>query len=88
MPERKPRSQAQRDAQLKAMEAARGAAARRSEEKARRAREQADRDRELAEHIAKGHPFGWKNWEYSDDYKTETRVCRICGATETREVRL
>ena len=38
--DRKPRSQAQRDAQLNAMEAARGAAARRAEEK----RRQAERD--------------------------------------------
>lgn len=30
----------------------------------------------------------WKNWEYSSDYTTESRTCRECGATETREVRL
>ncbi len=26
--------------------------------------------------------------EYSDDYTTESRSCRECGATETRPVRL
>jgi len=79
------RSQAQRDAQLNAMEAARGAAARRAEAKRAAEREAADRARELAEHV-----HGWRNWEYSEDYTTETRTCRVhgCGATETRPVRL
>jgi hypothetical protein len=31
---------------------------------------------------------GWKNWEYAPDYLTESRVCRDCGATERREVKL
>lgn len=44
MSERKPRSQAQRDAQLTAMEAARGAAARRAEAKRKAERERADRE--------------------------------------------
>lgn len=46
---------------------------------------QAERERHLAE-----HPHEWKNWVYADDYKTETRTCRVwgCGATETRAVRL
>lgn len=70
------------------MEAARGAAATRAAAKDKAEREQADREREMAEHVANGHPYGWKNWQYADDYKTETRVCRVCGATETRPVRL
>lgn len=48
---------------------------------------QAAREREAREHAERG-VHGWKNWEYADDYKTETRVCRECGATETRPVRL
>lgn len=82
------RSQTQRDAQLNAMEAARGAAAKRADAKAQAAREQDDRERAMAEHVANGHPGGWGNWQYADDYKTETRTCRVCGATETRPVRL
>ena len=50
-------------------------------------RAKAEREREEREHIERGI-HSWKNWEYSDDYTTETRVCRECGATETREVRL
>lgn len=34
-------------------------------------------------------PFhGWKNWDYSADYLSETRICRDCGLSETRPVRL
>ncbi len=50
-------------------------------------RAQEDRDRAMKEHKERGF-HGWKNWEYSDDYKTETRTCRVCGKTETRKVRL
>lgn len=38
---------------------------------------------ELANHL---HRF--KNWEYSDDYKTMSRECRLCGETETRPLTL
>jgi hypothetical protein len=48
---------------------------------------QAERERQLADHIAKGF-HSWKNWEYNFENMTETRVCRECGATETREIRL
>jgi hypothetical protein len=67
------------------MEAARGAAARRAEERRRQEREQADRDRAFA-----NHRHSWRNWEYGDDYTTETRTCREpgCGESETRAVRL
>ncbi len=34
------------------------------------------------------HLHGWKNWEYDYDTMTETRACRHCGATETRELSL
>ena len=63
------RSLAQRDAQLRAMEAARGAAAK--------------RDKALAEHVCR-----WRNWEYAEDYKTESRTCRVCGALDKRDIRL
>jgi hypothetical protein len=76
------RSYAQRDAQLKAMEAARGAAARRAEARDREARDAAERERELAEHV-----HGWKNWEYVLDYTHEVRECRVCGYAEMRKVR-
>ncbi len=48
-------------------------------------RADAERARALAE-----HRHGWKNWQYADDYKTETRTCRHpgCDVTETRAVRL
>lgn len=47
----------------------------------------AEREREEREHMERGL-HGWKNWQYSADYKTETRECRECGLTETRPVRL
>jgi len=65
----------------------------RSNQRRRTAQRQAE-DKRIAEweqaereHIEKGL-HGWKNWEYSADYTTETRICRECGATETRKVRL
>lgn len=64
------------------MEAARGAAARRADEKRQRERDEADRAKALAEHVHR-----WRNWEYTDEYTTETRECKVCGATETRPLR-
>jgi hypothetical protein len=81
----KRKSFAQRDAQLKATEAARGAAARRAEERRRAAQAEDDRQRERD-----NHQHSWRNWEYTEDYTHETRTCRehYCNATETRAVRL
>jgi len=82
----KRKSQAQRDAQLRAMEAARGAAARRADARSREAREQADREKAAAEHMELGL-HRWTNWEYTEDYTHETRCCRECKLTETRKLR-
>jgi hypothetical protein len=76
------RSYAQRDAQLKATEAARGAAARRADEARRRADAEADRLRAEAEHE---HRYG--NWFYVLDWTHEVREC-ACGFAEMRKVRL
>ena len=75
------RSYAQRDAQLKATEAARGAAARRADERRREADAQAERDRAAAE-----HEHRWSNWRYVLDYTHEVRECG-CGFAEMRKVR-
>ena len=79
------KSQAQRDSQIKAMEAARGAAARRAEAKRRAEREAADRQHEFDNHIHR-----WTNWEYSEDYTTETKRCKVygCEESETRKIRI
>ena len=76
------RSYAQRDAQLKATEAARGAAARRAEASRREAEAKADRERAEAE-----HQHRWHNWEYVLDWTHEVRECD-CGYAEMRKVRL
>jgi hypothetical protein len=76
------RSYAQRDAQLKATEAARGAAARRADEARRRAEAEADRLRAEAEHE---HRYG--NWFYVLDWTHEVRECG-CGYAQMRPVRL
>lgn len=78
-----PRSYAQRDAQLRAMEAARGAAARRAEE--RRQQERAAADRAAAE---ASHTCSWGNWAYVLEHTHEVRQCRSCGYAEMRPVRL
>ena len=56
---------------------------RRMADKEAAAKADAERERMLAE-----HRHAWKNWEYAEDYKTESRACRICGEVETRPVRL
>ena len=72
------RSQAQRDAQLNAMEAARGAAAKRAE--AARLAEQAEADRAKA---AADHQHLWGNWDYALDHTHEIHECRECGYAES-----
>ena len=75
---------------------ARGRDVARSNQRARlaqRARQDAavlEREAQEAKEAAKCASgfHGWKNWRYSADYKTETRVCRVCGAAEARPVRL
>ena len=67
------------------MEAARGAAARRAEAKRQAEREAADKQREFD-----NHQHHWTNWEYSADYTSEHRSCKVhgCNMTEMRKVRL
>jgi hypothetical protein len=62
---------------------ARANQARRTAAKLARERAEAERERVLREHV-----HGWKNWEYDFSDMTETRVCRICGESETRKIRL
>lgn len=77
------RSHAQRDAQLKATEAARGAAARRADARRREADAEADRQRALEAHV-----HSWRNWEYVLGYTHEVRECRDCSFAQMRPVRL
>lgn len=77
------RTQAQRDAQLNAMEAARGAAAKRAQAKREADRLEADRRQAEADHV-----HGWKNWDYVLGYTHEVRECRDCGYAEIRPVRI
>jgi hypothetical protein len=76
------KTRAQRDAQIKAMEAARGAAAKRAEAKAEAARAEADRAKAAANHV-----HSWRNWEYVLNYSHEVRECRECGYAEIRKTR-
>lgn len=77
------RSYAQRDAQLKAMEAARGAAALRAEARRREMEAEVDRQREEANHV-----HSWGNWQYVLDFTHEVRECRGCGFAEMRAMSL
>lgn len=82
------KSQAQRDAQLNAMEAARGAAARRAEARRREAQEQADRQAAFD-----AHTHHWTNGEYAypaDGNVYSVQVCQHPGCTQgsVRRVRL
>lgn len=82
------RSFAQRDAQLRAMEAARGAAARRAEAKRREAEQQAAREAERAAHV---HSWSGDTEYVERDGKVfENSHCtdRDCNEVREREVRL
>ena len=77
-----PRSQAQRDAQLNAMEAARGAAAMRAEAKRRADEEKAVREAERANHV--------HSWSGNSEYvERDGKVyeCVPCMDRECNEVR-
>jgi hypothetical protein len=76
------KSYAQRDAQLKATEAARGAAARRAEDRRQAAREQRERDEAAAAHV---HSFS--AGEYVLNYSHSVHECK-CGYAVLRKVTL
>jgi hypothetical protein len=76
------KSFAQRDAQLKATEAARGAAARRAQAQRDAARAEEDRQRAEAEHV---HSFS--PGEYVLNYSHSVHECK-CGYAVLRKVRL
>lgn len=90
MPEKRKLSFEQDQALARGRDVARANQRRRVAAREAAERAQAERERERAEVLARCERgfHGWKNWEYAEDYKTETRVCRECGLTETREVRL